>query len=295
MIQSIQHRKSSFLVSEEWKSIPWAETPKDVYQKLVDLGLALAVLLEEIDNADLLSPNANIPSLVTFLQRLTRMDGDMDMWYQEFVENNQKPIYWLAQAKTTSSSSTRWHLGDPSAPSKSPAFEFRSLRLACFTTTYWALRTILSNTVAITCGALLSADSLPQTGSWTSNDLRRNAHQLLGKHGSAARLELAINIMRSMPYTLDDSMGLLGAQKSLFALRTALFSLRRHPGEELRWCHTMYQQISSKKGLRYAKEITKMDGKLNASGRDSLPMRVNNAASAEAMPSGGDKGRGTLS
>lgn len=66
-------------------------------------------------------------------------------------------------------------------------------------------------------------------------------------------------------------MGLMGAQKSLFALRTALFVLQRHPGQELKWCQAMYQELDGKKGLRYAREIAKLEGKHSAASRDDLP------------------------
>ena len=96
---------------------------------------------------------------------------------------------------------------------------------------------------------------------------------LLATHTNTRRLELATNIVLSMPYCLNDNMGLMGAQKSLFALRTALFALHRHPGEELKWCQAMYQELESKKGLGYAREIAKSNGRYSAAGRNKLPLR----------------------
>ncbi len=71
---------------------------------------------------------------------------------------------------------------------------------------------------------------------------------------------LATNIVRAMPFCLSDDQGLLGAQQSLFPLRTALFILRLYPGTELRRCEKFYVAMNERKGLRYAKEIAKMDG-----------------------------------
>ena len=73
-------------------------------------------------------------------------------------------------------------------------------------------------------------------------------------------LTLATNIMRAMPFCLSDEQGMLGAQQSLFPLRAALFILRLHPGMELRWCQNIYRSMDEQKGLRYAKEIAKLDG-----------------------------------
>ena len=67
--------------------------------------------------------------------------------------------------------------------------------------------------------------------------------------------------MRSMPYYLDDSMGLLSAQKSLFVLRVALLSLRRSQMEELKLCAQMYRELYEKKGLGYAKQMADMGPK----------------------------------
>ena len=67
--------------------------------------------------------------------------------------------------------------------------------------------------------------------------------------------------MRSMPYCLHDSMGLIGAQKSLFALRAALLSLRRSQTRESKMCERMYRELYEKKGLGYAKQVADMGPK----------------------------------
>ena len=71
---------------------------------------------------------------------------------------------------------------------------------------------------------------------------------------------LATNILRSMPFCLSDEQGLLGSQQALFPLRVALFILRLHPGTELQWCQKFYRSLNEQKGLRYAREIAKVDG-----------------------------------
>lgn len=274
MIHAMQFRKSSFLGTEEWKTIPWEDTPKDVYQKLYDHGFSMAALLEEIDSAQLISPEADISKLSDFLPRLSSMNDEMESWYHELLTECQSPLFWPTYSSPrTSSSISGWDVRETLEPSSLPPLSFPTLRMANITVTYWGLRTILSNTIAITCGAILSTDTQVSAESSRHGDLRAMATHLLSQHGSATRLEFATNIMRSMPYCLNDNMGLLGAQKSLFALRVALFSLRRHPGEELKWCQAVYAELDNKKGLRYAREIAKLDARYSASGRDNLPMR----------------------
>lgn len=275
MVQCIQNRKSSFLGNEEWQSVPWELTPKDVCQKLYDKGFTLAALLEKIDKT-LLDSNASISSLLAFLDRLSRLNTEMDVWYRELLSECPSPLYWidcsrLNQASTFEGGQSREGLELGSLP----PFAFPTLRIANITVTYWALRIVLSNTIAITCGAVLSVDTpLLQARTLHSGDVKSMAQQQLSHHGDRIRLEYANDITRSMSYCLDESMGLLGAQKSLFALRMALFSLRRHPGMGLDWCKAIYQQMHDKKGLRYAREIAKFDGRHSTSGRDSMPMKI---------------------
>ena len=73
-------------------------------------------------------------------------------------------------------------------------------------------------------------------------------------------ITLSTYIVRAMPFCLSKEQGLLGAQQALFPLRIALFILRLNPGPELRMCQNFYVALNEQKGLRYAKEIGKMDG-----------------------------------
>lgn len=266
MIQCIQYRKSSFLGSHDWQTIPWEETPRDVHQKLLDKGFALAALLEMLDSANLMDPASKIEDLSACLQRLSDLNFQMEQWFNELLAECPTPLYWPTEANPPLSSSppTNWYINEDLEPSSLPSFSFPSLRMANITVTYWALCTILSNAVAIVCSAILAVDEdLTQLGDPSqSSILREHAQSLLSQHGSMIRLELAIKIMQSMRFCLSDAMGLLGAQKSLFSLRTALFTLRRYPGQELKWCQAVYEKVDSKRGLRYAREIAKIDKRL---------------------------------
>ncbi|CAD6590867.1 MAG: hypothetical protein ASARMPREDX12_004762 [Alectoria sarmentosa] len=271
MIQCIQYRKSTFLGNPEWLTLPWSETGKDIYQQLYDKGFVLAALLEEIDNAGFTKENNNISILFEFLGRLYSLDKELNLWYHEILKESPSPLY---------STSPDWRLKDAVEPRRLPSFAFHTLRLANIVVTYWGLSLILSNTIALACQHVLSintqvpAQSSASTLAQAPQDLQTMSLLLLETHTSAHRLELATNIIRSMPYCLNDNMGLMGAQKSLFALRTALFALHRNPGEELKWCQSMYQELESKKGLKYAREITNLDGRYSAVGRDSLPLQI---------------------
>lgn len=264
MIQCIQFRKSSFLGDSDWSTIPWGATGKDIYQRLYDKGFALAAVLEEMDNTDLNNAETGVSQLSLYLQHCCEMHADFDAWYHELIQQSPSPSYWTTDSDVAVGSAEESLANDAPKSQRLSPFSFPSLRLAYITATYWALKLVLSGAIALTCGAILSSASTNQSSSVDANpavDLRKTAHRLLSQHGGPQRLELATNIMRSMAYSLNDSMGLQGAAKSLFPLRAALFCLRRQPGEELKWCQAVYQELETKKGLRYAREIAKLDGK----------------------------------
>ena len=269
MIQCIQFRKSSFLGDSDWSTIPWGDTRKDVHQELYDKGFALGALLEEMDNTDPTNAKTRTSQLSSYLQRFSGMHADFEAWYQELLQQSPSPLYWTTESNIPSGSTRESLMSGASEPQTLSPFSFPSLRLAYITAMFWALKLVLSSTIALTCGAILSSGSATRSSSVDPDpavDLRNTAHRLLSQHSSPQRLELATNIMRSMSYSLNDSMGLLGAAKSLFPLRVALFSLRRQPGEELKWCQAVYQELESKKGLRYAREIAKLDGEYSVAG-----------------------------
>ena len=246
MIQSVQYRKSAFLGSMDWLTLPWGDAGKDIYQQLYDKGFALAALLEGIDNANLMNDKPDKKILSEYLGRLSGLDDELSIWYHEILRESPSPLYWHRQ-----STPNEWHHSEAEEPATLSPFTFHTLRLGNIIVTYWALRLILSYTIGLAS----------QHGLATHTQVP--AH-LLESHSGPHCLELSTNIVRSMPYCLSDDMGLMGAQKSLFPLRAALFALRFHPGDELKWCQALYQQLHGKKGIRYAREIAKIDGRFRA-------------------------------
>ena len=273
MAQCIQYRVKSFLGSEEWQTQPWDLVAKDVFQRLYDKGFALAALFETMDKENVLTrPDKDIPMLSSWLQRYSDLDADFDAWFEELhAEAAPSPLYWVEPDRNRP-----YHPEVPHNKSQA-SFVFPTFRLANATVNFWGLKTIISGSIALLCGTVLSLHGEQRTPEGTQQyyELRSTAKRLIAQHGSPYRLELAINIMRSMPYCMNDSMGLIGPQKSLLGLRIALFSLRRQPGEELKWCQNLYQQLVSKSGLGYAREIAKVDGKYStAVASDKLPSRL---------------------
>lgn len=261
MIQALQNRKASPLGYHEWCTRPWSQKqqeqrPKrDLTQRLYDHGFALAALFEEIDKANLRSPEAKISLLTKYLRRCSALDATFNLWYQDLARESPIPLYWLTPPNDGIHHTV-------AALTKRGPFSFPDLRTAHTVTTFWGCKLALSNTIAIICASVISLNACKrhEDDPLSFVALEQTARQLLIQHGDTGRLENATNIIRSMPYCLHDNMGVLGPQKSLFALRAALLSLRRSPGDELNWCLRTYQELVERKGLGYAREI----GKVNA-------------------------------
>lgn len=262
MIQALQNRKASRLGDHEWCTRPWVHKRKDRYpekepiQRLYDQGFALAALFEDIDKANLSKPGTEISELNKYLRRCSALDATFNLWYQNLTRQSSIPLYWLTPPNDG--------IRHASAPmDKWRPFSFPDLRVAITIITFWGLKLALSNTIAIICGLALSSKAKDQYRDDPQGfaALEQTARNLVTQHGDTGRLENATNIIRAMPYCLHDCSGLLGPQKSLFALRAALLSLRKRPGEELDMCLKAYQELVDKKGMGYAREVAKLNAK----------------------------------
>ena len=280
MTQALMNRKASPLGYHEWCTRPWVQRGKKRYpekgptQRLYDHGFALAALFEEIDAANLLDPETRLSLLNKYLRRCSALDATFNLWYQNLARQSSTPLYWLTSPNDGINHST-------AALNKWRPFSFPDLRVAITIITFWGLKLALSNTIANTCALVLS----PNAANQHKDDpqgfaaLEQTARHLVIQHGDTGRLENATNIIRAMPYCLHDSTGLLGPQKSLFALRAALMSLRKTPGEELDWCLRANQELVEKKGMGHVRVVAKVNAKDTAAcwetqGRDQACSRA---------------------
>jgi hypothetical protein len=228
MIRSLQYRKKSrlkTLIDEiEW----W-----DMQGKLFAKGHTMGALLEELD----LYKNSGQHSLVAsaqYLKRCVELNAELESWYDELKDDSPSPIYWTAGQK-----------GRPETE-----ITFANLSLAHLMQDYWALRLVLTTTISIICSQV--PEGVPIT-------FQNMLKSLDTQHGKTGQLELATNIMESMPYCMKDEHGISSSQKCLLSGRIALFALRRYGSEQLERYETMFRDLSDKKGLRFAQDISKAE------------------------------------
>ena len=212
---------------------------------LCDHGFALAALLEEVDNAVLTQTDPDTEVMHKYLRCCSAMDARFNLWYQDLTGRSDSPAYWLTPRDDSIELS-----------SANEPFSFSNLETANMITLYWAFKLAISRTIAEICSTALSKPTSP-----TTTLLQVMAHQMLIEHGESGRFENATKIIRSMPYCLHDSMGFLGAQRSLVTLRAALLSMGKNRIEELSLCRQLYRDLYEKKGLGCAKQVADMGPK----------------------------------
>lgn len=261
MISCLQDRRKSALASAKWLARDWDETSNSLHPSVYDKGLILASLLEETDNADLSS--ASDSTLFYFLQRCLGMDTDLDIWYEEFVIRTPSSSYWPTPEITRSEPPS-----SPRGPKGKPRLSFSNLANASTTVTFWALKIIISNTIATACSTILASTSRRQSvasfhtvdtissGSdeviekpdpaSSLDEVTAKAQRLSKQYDFAQRKDLATFIVRSMPYCLNFNMGLLGPQRAFFPLRTALGILRSNPSPEQKWVKSHHKKLDER-------------------------------------------------
>ena len=262
MITCLQDRRGSVLATARWLARDWDDTSNSIHPSVYDKGLILAALLEEIDKARLSS--ASDSTQFYFLQRCLGMDTDLDIWYEEFTIRTPSASYWPTPTAIRSEAPSA-----ASGPKGQPRLSFGNLSIASTTVTFWALKIIISLTIAAACSTIIASTSRRQsttshstaetnsTGSdeidesvsdpaSSPDEVAAKARRLSNQYNFAQRKSFATMIVRSMPYCLNFSMGLLGPQRTFFALRTALNVLKSNPSPEQTWVKTNHKRLAER-------------------------------------------------
>jgi hypothetical protein len=233
--------------------IEWRQPDLILFSK----GHALGALLQNLDEYAASGPaNIDILGLTQRLGQLLTLDVELQIWYRQLLKVSPSPLYWRARRR----------------PQGLGAFSFANLQLAHLLLDYWALRLILSVTVATLCRQIPIEESPVKNGSQSPTNsshsdpdeipvqARDVAHFILqakAEHNTDGQLELADTIYESLPYCMDVENGISSSQKCLFSARVALFLLQRHPSEKSALYEELYNDLAVNKGLSWASGVGK--------------------------------------
>jgi hypothetical protein len=224
MVKSIQYRKTSLLKPLVDKVRWW-----DMQGELFALGHILAALFEDLDRFKN-SRDGNMADVPQYLQRCWKLDTDFQNWYRQLVLESPSPMYWRSEVT-----------GDETT------IVFTSLYHAHLMLDFWALQLTLTATIDRICSQV--PKDIPI-------QMRHFTDRLRISHGPSRQIDLAITIMSSLSYCMNDEYGLASSQKCLFSGRVALFLLRRFSFEHLSFYEAKFMELTLKKGLRYAQDIS---------------------------------------
>lgn len=229
--------------------IEWRQRDLILFSK----GHSLGALLQDLDEYAASGPaNINILGLTQRLGSLLALDVELHIWYRQLLKESPSPLCWRTEV----------------AGEDEGGFSFVNLQLAHLMLDYWALRLILTVTVATVChqiplppmrnGSHSPADSShsdPDEIPVQPNDVVNFIQQTKAEHSVTRQIELAITIMESLPYCMDSENGISSSQKCLFSARVAMFLLERHPPEKMAAYQALYDDLAVSKGFSFARGI----------------------------------------
>ena len=244
MIQAIQYRKSHFLGTKEWSTVPWLNCSKGIRQRLYDIGFQLAATIEDVDRlAESQSSGERATTFSKGLTRFSRIDSDLNIWYEKLCREYEI-LYWKLPSE-------QGQAKDRTELSGTESFVFPDMDRAHVMTLFWTLRLTVSIFINQICvrfmaeaKATLSSPSFPSQSSrpmqiglptaWAHSSqgspipiqLVKFVYSMTQAHNAYHRLALASNVVRSVPYFLRDEMGLMAAHTILFPIRTSLYELQ---------------------------------------------------------------------
>ena len=240
MIQAIQFRKTNFLGSELWMTVPWQNYSKNMEQKLYDFGFRIAATIEGLDRLpEVPDAQERAHTISRSVLQISQIDTNMDDWYNELCLENEFLFWRLPPADP--------HNINFDDPSTMETIGFPDLDMAHLMSVFWVLKLMCSMTANQMCFRFVaeaqsqrqqaSQDSFAPPNTANSQDYPRSAPSVLAqlaqivrnmaqRHNAAHRLTLASNIVRSVPYFLGDEMGLMPAHMILLPIRVALYELQ---------------------------------------------------------------------
>ncbi|KAG0651556.1 Aspercryptin biosynthesis cluster-specific transcription regulator atnN [Hyphodiscus hymeniophilus] len=252
MVKCIQYRKKS-LLKDMIDQIEWRQRDMILFSK----GHTLGALLQDLDLYAASGPaNINIFGLSQLLGRLLALDVELQIWYRQLLEESPSSLYWPTMSEEEEEDSG--------------AISFATLEIAHLMLDYWALRLILSVTIATLCAQIPLPDYPAKNGSQSPADSTQSdrdevpvqhgdvvsfIQQAKAEHSGHRQLELAINIMESLPFCMDTENGISSSQKCLFGARVAMYLLERYPPARFSTYQALYNGLSSNKGLGFAKSV----------------------------------------
>lgn len=207
---SFLHRKPIFLCTEEeWKSEPFRLTPASHFQSLISEASEIPALLENIDSIEN-SPAQLSVSIARFtITRLNNIINRLDDWVKNWQTTFSGPMSW--ETVCTDGRTSTWF---PNFVVGTCLIHFWSYLVICMT----QIRQLKTQFPSIEEGVI-----------------RINGHPPGSDQFAKSIIRMAMRILRSLDFFVQDNMNLVGVAEVSFPFHVAIDNihmLRQHQEEQ---------------------------------------------------------------
>ncbi|EAQ89375.1 predicted protein [Chaetomium globosum CBS 148.51] len=212
MVLAFSSKKSSFLAREDWKSIPFRETPPSPVQSLMSEAAAIPSILERIDAEGDGAAEETLPAFEAALDRL-------DAWADGFCSSapESSPMFWIR----------------PSEDAERSSIWFRNITVANALTHFWAFKVICLRNI----DELRTSRAHPNSNQGTEMAYFEEVKRL------------SVMICQSIEYLMQDRMKLFGPQSVPMPLHTAHEAFEAgvdRSRDELSWCREILKDLKNR-------------------------------------------------
>ncbi|XPS99487.1 hypothetical protein M3J09_008662 [Ascochyta lentis] len=224
VLDALLRRKTTFLMDQQWRFIPFSLHHASRMQLLLGHATAIAPLLEAIDN-----DSTDLRSIRTgLLEILSTLQG----WENSFISEGMlyRPI-----------APSQLDLGFEPHSLPNPCFDFVDVSHANSLTHFWAFRLVCLLFISTLDSQLVGEQNFSTVYATGSNQ-----HESL--------VDLCTLICRGLPYLLQKEMSLYGSMSAGFPLHMVSESLRTMQPQNcslLGWCTAIKEQVHSQRIALY--------------------------------------------
>jgi hypothetical protein len=237
--------KSTFLSTQEWKTLPFTKLPKTPLQRVIDLLLEAPVIQTRVDKLPALQPSEHVPVLISIIEHCLAVDEGMQDLYLDLESSVGSPIYWP---------NTSIQPGDVDALFPD-SFVFPDYRTGTTMMLSWATLTILWSGIChlYRYVALLTPLTPTASGKLTGSYVKDGqTHKF--EIPTSARYEefptMARNVCKSVEFCMQDELGLVTLACPLMMVVEALGSWPGFEGE-IWWAKERLRSVKGR-GMKIA-------------------------------------------
>lgn len=240
ILYAMENHSPTYLAEPAWMQMPWAESAKRPFDRVVDCLAHAPEILKETDKLRHLRPMEQLVLANKVVSQCWDLDWALQKCYEELQLAAIGPLYWPTLSRNE----------DPTGVGGQGklfpvAYEFPDVQTASTLMMYWASVVMLWSGL---CNLYQLIDSIINHESTEE----RQSHDLPSLEHRTDFLSTAWHVCRSVEYCMQKEMMTLGTLVASTPLAIVLETLRDHPHcrREVAWMRAAMDQLRDR-GLRF--------------------------------------------